>query len=538
MTTEPDPEFTEVVKLSNELHEKDEILIKEAEENQSLYPDRQAVFDAAHLILDATDCYDDDTKVKKWAIVLSAHKLNGNGKTPKPTKARFNLTEKDLSDATARADRLVLAIKAKESLALEAERNHAAWVMENTPKIPDEITVKAHRLINHPKEYLETVIEDYKKIHYGDESVCYMALRQQAIQCCPRADGLHIKMAGSTGQGKSHAIMAAYMQSPPEYVQIISSSPMGVIYDPELRERTVIMLDDCIPDQPVVDIIKQAVTMWRDGLKRNTVVSGGESKKIRLPPCISWTITACEDVKDEQFQNRFETLHIANNAEKSRVVGEYVVSESEKEQPSIEPTEERLVIQEVMRILKSMTFNPILDPGHLKVLRPKEMRSVKQLIDNMRANAILNYKERNPVTNEDGSITITVTKQDFDACIGEFQDTNVYENKLNKCEQGVLEALIKSSFPLSQADLVKKTGFNPGSIHVALVGRKGDTKAATLVERGLISEVSESEGEKTRKTIKRYESTVGPDYLTNHMAICEWLDFDSYCVWYGFIELF
>jgi hypothetical protein len=489
---------------------------------EGLYSNREAVFDAAHLILNATDNYTGDDRINKWSVVLAAHGLNGSEKLPRPAKTRFGLSEADLTKAQEKANALTSAIKAAESLAIRTEKERAAAVLAATPTPPDEIATRAKYLIDHPKEYITTAQEDYKKLHYGDESVCLMALRQQAIQCCPRADGLHIKMAGGTGQGKSHAISAAYAQSPPEYTQIISSSPMGVIYDHELKERTIIMLDDCIPDQPVVDVIKQATTQWRTGLKRSTVVSG-DSKKIHLPPCISWTLTSCEDVKDEQFQNRFETLHISNNDEKSKVVGEFVVEECEKEQPATEPTQERLVLQEVMRILKSLTFNVVLPKGHLKVLRPKEMRSVKQLIDNMRGNAILHYKERNPVYKDD-TIIITATKDDFNECIGEFQDTNVYENKLNKCEQSIMQILTSSRFPSSQADLVKKTGFNPGSVHVALVGRKGDNKAATLIERGIVSEVSETDGDATRRTVKRYEATVGPEYLINYMGICQWID--------------
>jgi hypothetical protein len=488
---------------------------------------RAEIIENTPLILMGSDVFNFEETKKKITFILAYNELCGSKNSikfdskMKPLNKKneqvskfYPLTSEQIKNCMEEAAVLVKSI-------FDVERAEAPPFVEKPQIIADAAVLEsAQYLIEHPKEYIEKVLEDFRTIHYGDESVCKSVLRQQAIQCAPRAEGLHIKMSGPSGMGKSSALKSAYKQSPQEYIQIISSSPMGVIYDSELKERSIIMLDDCIPDQPVVDLIKQAITQWEEGLIRKTVVNG-ESKQLKLPSCISWSLTSCEETKDEQFQNRFQTIHVNANDEKARMVAKFVVEESEKEHASTDTTFERKVIQQVMRSLKQLTFNPIIPEGKLKVLRPKEMRSVKQLIDNMRANAILHYKERNHEI-IDGIIKVIVSIEDFSDCIIEFQDSQIYENKLNKCESAIMLALVKSKSPMCQSDLVKDTGFNPGSIHTALVGRKGDNKATTLIERGLISEVTETSGDSCRTTTRRYQANVGSEYLQNAHAICSW----------------
>lgn len=318
----------------------------------STYATRQAVFDAAHTIMDATNKYEGEARIEKWAVVIAAHKLNGNDKIPKPSKTRFALSEDDLTKSKQLSDRIVLGITAGESIALQQEKEHAAEVMADTPAIPDAIIEKARRTYE-SGEFISYCEKAFDKVWYGDKHILKGILLVNAVSRVLNAEfGIHLHIKGSTQTGKS--------QSTKKCLKFIHNNDVlrktfsdQYLYHagnkPDmLHRRMIVFSDDTCFSPETAGIFRGILTSWNEGSNRG-IVKNLDALDLHIPPRISLILTSidevCQSSDDAQDESRFLSLEVRRTNDDMKKIKMFV------QQDKQDITHELAVIQEVWNII-------------------------------------------------------------------------------------------------------------------------------------------------------------------------------------------
>lgn len=407
MSTERDPAFKEVIDRTQERQKKDDALIKEYERNQSLYATRQAVFDAAHTIMDATDVYESDARIEKWAVVIAAHKLNGNDKIPKPSKIRFALSEDDLTKSKQLSDRIVLGITAGESIALQQEKEHAAAVMADTPDIQNKIIEEA-RNIYESGGFVKYALDTYAKVWYRDQHIFRWMLCVFGNNFVKNTtEGLHLYICGPSGLGKSESVKVFLSTIPEEYVITGSFSKRSILYTGDTPEGTLIFQDDHVPTDDEAEIIRAILSSWSTGFTHHTVERiNNENVRTEkhIPKRLTKILTNADAISRSNSNGQDESRYVCIEFSRTKDEMKEIIN-FDKELPDI--SHEIQVIKAIWRIIAS-SQREVTIPFTIKVkdeglFKIREFKRFKTLLKTI---ALLD--NRTTTTEEDFKTAMTL----------------------------------------------------------------------------------------------------------------------------------
>lgn len=396
MIQERDPAFSEYVKGVQENSKKQDALIAEYEENKSLYANRQAVFNAAHLILDATDIYTNNDRIKKWSVVLAAHGLNGDEKIPKPSKKRFNLSESEIEESKAQANRLILAIKAAESLTMDEAKKQA----ETPADIPDPIIEEAKKIYESGK-FTEYSLKTFEKVWYQDQHIFRWLLAVFANNFVENTkEGLHLYVCGPSGLGKSESVKVFLSTVPEEYLISGSFSKKSILYTDGIKEGALIFQDDHIPTDDEAEIIRAILSSWSTGFIHHTVERVDNENRMvskNVPKRLTKILTNADAISrtttNGQDESRYVCIEFKRTIEEMRKIILF-----DDDLPDI--SHEIQVIKEVWRLIakapKTITIPFKITVNDEGVFKIREFKRFKTLIK-----ALVLLDNRTTATKED-----------------------------------------------------------------------------------------------------------------------------------------
>ena len=230
-------------------------------------------------------------------------RLNGNGTSYKTAfienhiKKHFGFSSKIISE-------LISEMKADVKEKANKEKYDIKEKQPDEPKstIPEDI-VEAAREIIYTGDPVKKLIETHATLHVGDEPLARALLVSIGIQSVLNSDGIHPKVSGDSGKGKTHCCKAM-MHLLPEKYKFNTTLSDRAIYYMDIPEGAVVFSDDIDLSETLEGIIKRSTSNFQEGDNYTTLDKNLDVKELYIPPRISWWLTSVDDDQSIQLLNR------------------------------------------------------------------------------------------------------------------------------------------------------------------------------------------------------------------------------------------
>lgn len=367
-------------------------------------------------------------------------------------------------------------------------------------KTPEDIITEANKILTEddPVDYILSV---HQKLHVGDEYLAKSLLVSIGCQSVLNSDGLHPKVSGESGKGKSHCCKAMSHLIPDEWRCETTLSDKAIYYM-DMKPGTVIFSDDVNLSENLEGIIKRATSNYQIGDNYKTLDAQRNLMSLVIPPRVTWWLTSVDDNQSLQLLNRTFGGGIDDSIEQDRRVVEFQINQAVSGEVALPENREVHICREILRDIKKHVFVvkiPFMvgakwhDAGN--------RRNFPIFMDMIKAFAILRYKQRPFI---DGCL-IAMIDDYMDAKELYSSRADNQRTKLTDAERKVCEALRD----IGEADshiLQNVVGITQGRLSQIMSGKNGHPGTGLLEKvKGLSCEkVSVKVGDTTtHKTIYR-----------------------------------
>lgn len=183
------------------------------------------------------------------------------------------------------------------------------------------------------------------KLHPGnDKHIITACLLSFAATKVINSKGLHINVTGEAGSGKSHVISTVLKHIPKENQLVGHFSDKALFYKAaagELKEGTVISMDDQNLSETANDILKAQTSDWNKPYTLHTVVDKKSAEMIIPARCPRW-ITKCDATGDEQTADRQLTLFADNSNGQKEIIRKQFDKEAMYPEQFIDDTDQKI----------------------------------------------------------------------------------------------------------------------------------------------------------------------------------------------------
>ena len=237
------------------------------------------------------------------AIEFIKTRLNGNGTSYKTAfienhiKKHFGFSSKIISELISemKADAKEKATKDKYDIKEKPPD-------EQISTISDDI-IEAARKIIYTDDPVKKLIETHATLHVGDEPLARTLLVSIGIQSVLNSDGIHPKVSGDSGKGKTHCCKAM-MHLLPEKYKFNTTLSDRAIYYMDIPAGAVVFSDDIDLSETLEGIIKRSTSNFQEGDNYTTLDKNLDVNELYIPPRISWWLTSVDDDQSIQLLNR------------------------------------------------------------------------------------------------------------------------------------------------------------------------------------------------------------------------------------------
>ena len=341
------------------------------------------------------------------------------------------------------------------------------WVQADPlDKYPANILELANEFLDNDLA-INYILDVWNSRHVGDRGIGYTFLASVGCLMIVNSAGLHEKLSGASGTGKTSAAKKFVHLLPEDMCISGSLSGKAVFYDENLKPGTVIFTDDTNINEDIVTTIKQATSNFQNITFHRTINSKREHVVKEIPPRISWWLTTVDSFEDEQMGNRFITQDV-EKSEQHKI--DIFNKQLDLELDGITDTtidEDVLVCRAIFDILREQTYEIIIPYVHAINWNNKEnSRNLPIFLDIIRSLAL--YRIRNLDCFEGkylaGVEDFNIAKKIYDG----LADTHISnqsndELKLMRCLSG--------SGAANRVQLMRATGFSYNHVKTLLHGR-------------------------------------------------------------------
>src|SRR5665647_2367731 len=161
--------------------------------------------------------------------------------------------------------------------------------------------------------------EDFSESFVEDDSIGAMTLCVIGSTLISNSEGLHEKVGGSSGFGKSFGVASMFDLLPPEKTLISSMSPKSLFYMP-LPAGTVVYYDDFdLTKRDIYTTIKQSTSSYQEATNHITVVNGAPLACV-IKERIGWILSAVDNFDDEQMDSRFGETEVNDSIDMQHAI--------------------------------------------------------------------------------------------------------------------------------------------------------------------------------------------------------------------------
>jgi hypothetical protein len=336
---------------------------------------------------------------------------------------------------------------------------------------PDEVRAKAEEILKQG-DPIKFFLDVYNQIHVGDRELGEVMLCCIGSQHCENSQGLHPKLSGESGMGKSDAIETFLHQLPRTAYLKTSLSSKAIFYH-DIPTNTIIFLDDYKQNDELDSIIKQTSSNFHSTYEHRTIDKDRNSQVMKAPPGIVWAITSVDTSQDIQVLNRQVGLDVDSSEEMTKKVIDHLFEAAGHGLERFPETDEVLICRAMVAEIKKASYKvkvPFWDRIEWNDLSSRRNPSI--FLDILKSMTIWNHLQRSI----DSEGFVVATEKDFDAAkrlyVGR-ADTLI--DKLTKAERRMVETLVDWNGECYKDVIAQELGVTSQRISQLIYGESGKT---------------------------------------------------------------
>jgi hypothetical protein len=342
---------------------------------------------------------------------------------------------------------------------------------DEEPKTDEAITSKAMDILK-TGDPLNFIIDSCKRFVLGGETACKKLCCCIATQDIKQSAGLHPRLSGESGMGKSLITLVFAHHLPPEIVSVGSSSNLAVFYHDE-GNRIFRILDDYVAggNETIDTIIKQTSTVYHQVYAHKTV-KDMEPATLYIGSEQTWAITAVDASQDIQVLNRQIPINVDDSEKLTIDVNKSTIERyaSGREQFFMDETVQ--VCREMWRILRSEGYISVKVPygDRIDWLDNSNRRNPSIFMDLVISHTAINRYQRE----KDQDDCYLSTEEDFFAAEDLFKDKDAEElvKRLTKKERELAEKITFYKTGASRDTLAQEMKVSANRISQLIHGEK------------------------------------------------------------------
>ena len=448
---------------------------------------------------------------------LSFISNNFNGQSILTKRAFIEQHIKDhFSFSTKITDELIIELKRleKEKKKEKKEIKQSTDVVE----IPEHIKKAADDILR-KTNVMDYIIDVHNTMHVGDDKLAKSLMVSIAIQSVRNSDGIHPKVSGGSGTGKSHCCEAMVHLLPDEYKYEGSLSTKSIYYM-NMNPGTVVFSDDVDMNDDFESVIKRATTKFQDGDTHTTIINQ-ETNTFHIPARIVWWLTSVDDDQSVQLLNRTFGGTVDDSDKQDNAVAAFQISQAINGTLSFPDNDDIDVCRHIFRVLKEKLF--VVDipfANRIDWNDKSNRRNLPIFLDIIAAMAVLRFKQRQ-LNDENHLIAEIEDYNDAKELYAERARTQGL--KLTKIEQHLVIALNESG-KCDIKHLQESTGLSRQRVHTLLHGYKDKPETGLLFKVPKLNLTREQVKTEKGSTHKNYYTLTDFDIVNMFESVVQLLD--------------
>ena len=379
--------------------------------------------------------------------------------------------------------------------------------------VTEEIRTKALEILKNGKP-VEFFLETFNKIHVGDRDLGHILIYCTGSQLNKTSNGLHPKLSGESGMGKSDAV-ETFLHCLPKCAYIKTSLSSKSIFYHDIHPGTIIFLDDYKQNDDLDAIIKQTSSRFHEPYEHRTIDKDRQAQVMTAPAGIVWAITSVDTSQDIQVLNRQVGLDVDATEDTTKAVIDHLLCQAESGQERFPDLEEVLICRAMVLELKKHCFKVAIPfARRIKWKDLSSRRNPSIFLDLIRSNAVWHFMQRKAAEED----FIEATEEDFHAAkrlyVGR-ADTLI--DKLSKPERKLAEAILANHGEMYRDEAATVLKVSVNRISQLVHGENGKTGLLQKLPGFNVENVTIKDDvrnvQKTLLTMKGYDKFQGFDSI-------------------------
>lgn len=408
----------------------------------------------------------------------------------------------------------------------EAEKKEAIPEKPKDPPTPEGIHEQAVAILE-TGDPIKQIVDCCGRMVLGADKAFKKLTCCVAVQDVKQSSGLHPKLNGESGGGKTWVILSFAHHLPKEAVIKGSMSNKAGFYHKD-GDRVLRILDDYQAGNEDLDtIIKQTSSTFHDKYQHRTVVNQ-EPVVLTIGSEQTWAITSVDSSQDIQVLNRQIPINVNDSECLTEAVNQKTIERYGKGEQQFPEDESVEVCREIWRILREDGYIDVRVPfwNRIKWIDTSNRRNPSIFMDLLIAHTAMNRFQREK--DEDGYYL--ATEEDFHAAKALFTDKDAEElvKRLTRKEREFAEILLKNPNGLTRAEVAKALNVSINRITQLANGEAGKGGLAQKLPGFEIDETVDTirldDGDRSHSVRKTIYSLKGYNQLDGFDGVVKLLD--------------
>lgn len=307
-------------------------------------------------------------------------------------------------------------------------------------KIPDiedtdiETTKKAIDIMT-KGDPIGYILDTWNKFHSGDRPFGYVLLCSSVCSSVAASDGLAINFNGDSGWRKSHACRSMLHLIPKKWWIRRSLGDEAIFYSNSIQPDMILFSDDVQISNDLKIIFKNSIRDFQEQLEQETDNTLHKDAVLKVPPRLTWWLTAAADMGDDEGERRGLKIGIEINEHRSNIISDRLQKRRQMgEEKYPEDYLEVKICRAIFKELKSKKEKVIFN-FNLKFKDGLSTDTQNIIFEMLLATALINKYQRQ--RDYDGAIL--ASKEDFKIVVDNF--AAVSSNKVSKMPDVIAEII-------------------------------------------------------------------------------------------------
>jgi len=404
-----------------------------------------------------------------------------------PYKTAFieNNIKKHFGFSSKVTSELILEMKA--SVKEKRKRDKSTSANEGPPEeediIPEDLMESSRKII-YTGDPIRFILDTHSSLHVGDEPLAKALLISIGIQSVRNSDGIHPKVSGDSGKGKTHCCKAMMHLLPKKYKFNTTLSDKAIYYM-DIPEGAVIFSDDVDLSDSLQGLIKRATSNFQEGDTYTTIDKNRNKQELTIPPRVAWWLTSVDDNQSLQLLNRQFGGGVDESNEQDQAVFEFQKRLIKSGNVGLPENQNVQICRCIIDDIKKQLYTVIIPfADDLEWVDTGNRRNFLIFADIVRAFAVIRHRQRYRTEQNEIIANIDDFNDAKELYIGRArnQGTKLTDVELKFCK------LLHGAGEVDYIYLQKAMGVSQGRISQIIHGKvKGDTGLVNKVN-GLVVE--------------------------------------------------